>query len=725
MDSLDNKLTVGVDIGGTFTDFVVLNRGSGKVFTWKSLTTPKDPSQGVIEGFEECMNYYNLPITGVQKIVHGTTLVTNAVIERKGAKTGLITTHGFRDTLEIGREIRYDLYDLHMKRPETLVPRQLRQEVQARGNINGNIDEPLDREELYSVTQDLIQQGVKSVAISFLHSYLDNSLEKEAEAMIKEWFPDLRVSISSDVASEIGEFERTSTVVVNAYVKPLMETYLNRLITGLKDLHFEGNFFIMLSSGGFCDTEIAKQYPVRLLESGPAAGALSAAHWGTKTGNDKIIGFDMGGTTAKACLIDDNEVEKVFKFEAGRVHRFKRGSGIPILIPTVELIEIGAGGGSLAHADSLGLLKVGPQSASSDPGPACYGLGGLEPTVTDADLTLGYLDPDFFLNGTMSLYKDDAEKALDRRLSQPLDLNFVTAAWGVHKIVNENMARAARVYTAEKGRDHRQYSLVATGGAGPVHAYGVARSLNLKEVIYPFAAGVSSALGMLVVPAREDLSQAFFSRIYQCDWETANQIFINMEKEALDRLNSAGVTGSNVNITRLADIQYVGQEYSVTVPLPNDSLEPGMEDQIVHLFEEKYLKLFQNTVQGGEPEIVNLRLVARSSERIPELTFQSQNKVEADEHRPIIKGYRPIYIPSLEGDKITEGHFQSAPVYDRYYLQPGDQFVGPCIIEEKESTIVINGSADVQVNDQFSVVAKVNHALDSHVLSTQMGGNHT
>src|SRR5699024_7020169 len=451
---LSKKLIVGIDIGGTFTDFVILKQSSGEVFTWKALTTPQDPSKSVIEGLKECFINYNLKISDIEKLVHGTTLVTNAIIERKGAKTGLITTEGFRDVLEIGREIRYDLYDLFMKRPSPLVAREFVRETQSRNNPNKHEKTTLNHQTIISSVNELVKKGVESIAISFIQSSETNKLEKEAEDILYKQFPEIYISRSSDVANEIGEFERTSTVVSNAYVKPLIDKYLSQLENKLKALSFKGRFYIMLSSGGFCDINVARQYPIRLLESGPAAGTLSAAYWGTKTGNTKVIGFDMGGTTAKAGLIKNGEAEKTFEFEAGRVHRFKRGSGLPIRTPTVDLIEIGAGGGSIAHVDNLGLMKVGPESSSSNPGPACYDLGGWDPTVTDANLLLGYLNPEFFLGGTMKIDKNKSEKSVTNKLSSTLNLDAYTSAWGVHKVVNENMSQAARIYAIEKGEDH-------------------------------------------------------------------------------------------------------------------------------------------------------------------------------------------------------------------------------------------------------------------------------
>jgi len=697
------RLNVGIDIGGTFTDFVILDRYSGEVFTWKSLTTPRSPSKSVATGLSECLKYYKLSIKDVYKLVHGTTLVTNAIIERRGETIGLITTKGFRDTLEIGREMRYDLYDLFMKRPGSLVPRHLRKEVETRKIVSGKEQQAIKDEELIQVTKNLVEKGVKSIAISFIQAQSDNTLEKRAKKIIQKNFPNIHVSLSSDLASEIGEFERTSTVTANAYVKPLINNYLTQLDRELQTLGFGGNFYIMLSSGGFCNIDVAREYPIRLLESGPAAGALSAAYWGEATSNSRVIGFDMGGTTAKACLIQNGSPEKIFKFEAGRVHKFKKGSGLPILITTIELIEIGAGGGSIAHADNLGLLKVGPESASSEPGPACYDLGGTSPTVTDANLILGYLNPDFFLGGEIPINKTKSKEAISKKMSETLKLEVYLAAWGVHKVVNENMSEAAKIYATEKGKDHRKYTLVATGGGGPVHAYGVAKNLNLKQVVYPFAAGVSSALGMLISPAREDISKAFSVSINEVNWNEINKTLSNLEKSAKKRLIEAGVLEKHVNITRMADMKYKGQGHNVTLMLPKEPLEIKHKNQIIKDFETAYKQLFSNIIQGGEPELVNLRIAVESTEEPPRLSFYSQNK----QKKAPFKENRYIFLPTSDQETIEKGEYISVPVYDRYLFKPGDSIKGPCIIEEKESTIVINGSASIYIDPFLNVVAKL------------------
>ncbi len=494
-----SEIRIGIDIGGTFTDLLLVDPASGQTVAGKTLTTPDDPSRAVRTGLEQLLRDAGRSPEEVVQIVHGTTLVTNALIERKGATTALLTTRGFRDAVEIGREHRYDLYDLFLDLPKPLVPRYLRLEVTERVLSDGSIMIPLDRSEVEELGRALARQGIEAVAVCFLHSYLNPAHEREAGAILADVAPSLIVSLSSDVVPEIREYERASTTIANVYVRPVVARYLQRIQTGLQELGSSAPLLIMLSSGGICTVDTAARYPIRLVESGPAAGALAAAHIGTLTGRRSLLSFDMGGTTAKCCLIDNGQPSVTTEFEVSRVYRFKKGSGLPIRVPTIELIEIGAGGGSIARIDSLGLLKVGPDSAGADPGPACYGLGGGQPTVTDADLLLGYLDPEFFLGGRMRLDVAAARAAIGN-LGQRLGLDEIATAWGIHQVVNEQMASAARIHAIEQGKDPRSYAIFAFGGAGPVHAYRVAEILHSPEIVIPLGAGVASTIGFLVAP---------------------------------------------------------------------------------------------------------------------------------------------------------------------------------------------------------------------------------
>ncbi|MEM6797629.1 MAG: hydantoinase/oxoprolinase family protein, partial [Acidobacteriota bacterium] len=475
----------------------------------KTLTTPDDPSRAVAEVLGDTLEQAGLDASCLERVIHGTTLVTNAIIERKGAVTALVTTEGFRDSIEIGREARYELYDLKLVKPEPLVPRYLRFGVPQRTCSDGSTHRPLDEANLESLGRELEERGVEAVAVVFLHSFTNPRDERRAREILRRVAPSLRVSISSDVVPEIREYERASTTIANVYVQELVETYLERLVERLVVMGFEGGLSLMLSSGGIATVETATRFPVRLLESGPAAGALAAAAAGKAAGRPDLISFDMGGTTAKICVIEDGEPRLAHDFEVDRVYRFAKGSGLPIRLPVLELIEIGTGGGSIARVDSLGLLKAGPDSASAVPGPACYGQGGELPTLTDANLLLGYLDPDYFLGGGLALDADAARRAVERHVAGPLGVSAIEAAWGIHQIANENMANAARVHALERGKDPRRFPLFAFGGAGPVHAYRIAQSLGCPALLAPLGAGVTSALGFLSAPLAFDFVRSW------------------------------------------------------------------------------------------------------------------------------------------------------------------------------------------------------------------------
>jgi 5-oxoprolinase (ATP-hydrolysing)/N-methylhydantoinase A len=492
-------LRIGIDIGGTFTDFVLTDGATGAVRLHKSLTTPADPAIGALDGLMALTQAHGIRLSQVNEIVHGTTLVTNAVIERKGARVGLITTAGFTDILEAGTEQRYDIYDLFLRFPRPLVERRYRLGVQERLDRDGAVITPLDAASVRQAVRQLKAADIQAVAVCFLHAYRNPAHEQQAAAILAAEMPGVPVSLSSDVAPEIGEYSRCVTTCLNAYVRPLMATYLGRLERELRARRFAGPLRLMHSAGGLMSAQAAADLPIRLLESGPAGGALAAALLGARAGHADLIAFDMGGTTAKACLIENGRAQIAPLLEAGREHRFKKGSGLPVKAPTIDMIEIGAGGGSIAAIDEVGLLKVGPQSAGADPGPACYGLGGARPTVTDANLVLGFYDPGFFLGGRMRLDMEAARAAI-ATVAEPLGLSVEAAAWGIHKVVVESMADAARVYLVERGKDPRRYAMVGFGGAGPAHASEVARALGVGELVIPPASGAASALGFLSAP---------------------------------------------------------------------------------------------------------------------------------------------------------------------------------------------------------------------------------
>ena len=517
-----DRYRVGVDIGGTFTDLVLVDGETGRVRLYKCLTTPKDPSTGALEGLEELLRAAGLGFADLGSLVHGTTLVTNAIIERAGSPLGLLTTRGFQDILEMGTEQRYDIYDLFLRFPDPLVPRALRREVDGRLDRDGRVVAAIDLNQVRREVAGLARAGVEALAVCFLHAYRNPAHERAVAQLVHREFPGLAVSLSSEVVPELREYERCVTTAANAYVQPLMARYVAKLEAALVDRGFGGQFYLIQSSGGMATPATARRFPIRLLESGPAGGALVTAFFGRQVGLADVLAFDMGGTTAKACLVQGGRPDVAPAMEAARVHRFKRGSGLPIKAPVIDMIEIGAGGGSIAHVDALGLLKVGPRSAGADPGPACYGLGGREPTVSDANLLLGYLDPGFFLGGRMRLDRAAAEAAVDA-LAGRVGLDPVATAWGVYEIVCENMAAAARVHIVEKGRDPRRYAMVGFGGAGPAHAARVARILGIGEVIVPPASGAASALGFLVAPMSFEFVSSLPGRLAELDLAAVNR----------------------------------------------------------------------------------------------------------------------------------------------------------------------------------------------------------
>ena len=523
---------LGCDIGGTFTDFVLVNDETGEFSIYKCLTTPSDPSDAVEIGMKALEKQVPEFVAELAEIIHGTTLVINAIIERKGARTGLITTKGFRDVLELGREIRYDAYDIFSEYPKALVPRSLRTEVDERITSDGRVLRPLKHDEVKNVMRALLDAGIESIAICLINSYENPEHEARVKKLVEELAPDLSVSASYEVLPQIREYERTSTTVTNAYVKPITVKYLHKLSTRLQSLGFNGKLFIMLSSGGITTASTAGEFPVRIIESGPTAAVIASQHYGRMFGIKDIFCFDMGGTTAKSCLIQKGEAGLVSTFEVGRVQRFKKGSGLPIQVPVVDLMEIGAGGGSIARVNKMGLLQVGPDSAGADPGPVCYGLGGENPTVTDADLTLGYLDPNYFLGGAMLLNLDAAHRAIDEKIAKSLNATLIEATFGIHDLINETMAAAAKTHIAEKGGNPNNVTLTAFGGAGPVHAYGLARKIGAPSIIVPPLAGVGSALGFFTAPVAFDLIRSHRVGLDEADFNHFERLFKDLEKEA-------------------------------------------------------------------------------------------------------------------------------------------------------------------------------------------------
>ncbi len=671
------RYALAIDIGGTFTDVVVLDTASGNMAVAKVLTSTPDPSTAVLEGMKGLLREQGVAAEEVGRAIHGTTLVTNTLIERKGALTGLITTEGFRDALEIGREGRYDIYDLFLELPEPLVERRLRLEAPERLNVRGEVLAPLDGGALREACEVLRSEGVEAVAISFLHAYANPVHEQQAAEVVREVLPDAALSVSHRVAPELREYDRTSTTVANAYVQPLAGRYLMGLEGGLRGCGLAAPLHIMLSNGGSCSAETAAAFPVRLVESGPCGGALAAAYWCRRSGWEDVLAFDMGGTTAKAMLSSRGEFPITTESEVGRVYRFKRGSGLPLLVPVMDMIEIGAGGGSIAHLNELGLPAVGPESAGALPGPACYGQGGSAPTVTDADLILGFLNPGYFLGGQMRLDVSRARDAIEG-LARKLEMDVERMAWGIHRLVNENMANAGRVHAAERGVDPRGYTMVATGGAGPGHACGVAERLGIERVVVPPAAGVGSAFGLMLAPISFDFARSYVSRLENLNFDRLNGLFEDMEREGRKVLSEAGVPEGAVRMVRTADMRYVGQGHEIRVPVPEGLFGRKRVSRLQEAFDGEYRRIYGRVCEGVAVESVHWRLAASGPRPDPGEARAATSRAGGD----VLKGRRPALFD-------VEGGAVETPVYDRYGLEEGFAVDGPAIVEEAESTTVV------------------------------------
>ncbi len=683
-------LSLGIDIGGTFTDLVIHDPRDGRAIIWKESTTPDDPARGALEGTRRVLEKAGVRPEQVGRVVHATTLFTNALIERKGAKTGLLTTAGFADVLEIARERKYELYDLFIEMPKPLVPRPWRREARERLAPDGSIEIALDVEAALAEVAELVAQGVESLAVCFLHGYANPVHERAIAAAVAERFQNLSISLSSDIAPEIREYQRASTTVANAYIRPLAEIYLERLEHALAASGIPGGLFLMLSNGGLTHVSEAKRAPVQLLESGPAAGALAGAWFGRNAGLERVLAFDMGGTTAKLALVDDGEPLVAYGFEAAREKRFLRGSGLPMQIATVELIEIGAGGGSIARRSDLGTLQVGPESSGAQPGPACYGRGGTDATVTDADLTLGYLNADFFLGGAMKIDKEATGKSF-ATLAASLEVEAGRAAFGVHDVVNENMAGAARVAIAERGRVPSEYALLATGGAGPVHAWHVARKLGVKRVVCPPGAGAGSTIGMLMAPARVDRVASYAAPLVSADMKALDRTFADLERESLGVLRLTGADIEGRTIKRLADMRYIGQGSEITVTMPSPLTEAGVRTA----FEAAYKALFARVPPGAAIQFVAVRLSV--SAPMPgtggKLDLARAGSAKAE------KGTRPVFFPD-------ENKTIQTKVWDRYALVPGVSIEGPAVFEEDESTFIVGPNATARLLADGSILAE-------------------
>ncbi|OFZ89464.1 MAG: hydantoinase [Betaproteobacteria bacterium RBG_16_64_18] len=676
-------MRIGIDVGGTFTDFVLLDDATGETRTYKCLTTPRDPSDAMEEGIRGLERQVPDCMGRVEEIIHGTTLVINAIIERKGARTGLITTRGFRDVLELGREIRYAAYDAFAEMPEPLVPRERRLEVDERLRADGSVLTALDETQARAALRSLGGMKVESVAVCLLNSFENPVHELALKRLIAEELPGASVSISYEVLPQIREYERTSTTVTNAYVKPLTARYLSRLRERLKSIGFRGRLFIMLSSGGVTSAETAADFPVRIIESGPTAAVIAGQYFSRLFDLPEMFCFDMGGTTAKSCLIQGGIAGVVPTFEVGRVQRFQKGSGITIQVPVVDLMEVGA------RSSRLGTLQVGPQSAGAEPGPICYGRGGTEPTVTDADLLLGYLDADYFLGGSMKLDAAAARRGVEERVARPLGVSYLQAVWGIHDLINETMAAAAKTHIAERGGNPKVVSVAAFGGAGPVHAYGLARKLGAPRLIVPPNAGVGSALGFFTAPRAFDLVRSHKTPFLSGDYAQIEALFRDLEAEGERTLRRAGAEGS-IGFTRSVDARFIGQGAETNLPVPENDFTKLDPAELRARFDDTYRRLYGRTYPESPVEFVNFCVRASLPVQLlslPKLTGGKGRKV-----RGAVKGERPAYS-GISRDFIPY------TVYDRYKLFPGAGISGPAIVEERESTVIIGEDAKATVDE--------------------------
>jgi len=676
-----SQARLAVDIGGTFTD-VVLEHGD-RQFTTKVLTTQSAPEQGVLDGIAKAMAEAGLQPAQVGLLIHGTTLATNALIERKGAKTALITTDGHRDAVEMALENRFEQYDINIDRPAPLVPRYLRWPVGERLNVHGQPLVPLDEASVAALFPLIEKHEIEALAVGLLHAYANPAHEERVRDLIQASFPSLAISLSSEVAPEIREYERQSTTCANAYVQPRMAGYLTALDQQLKAQGFACPFLLMTSGGGLTDLATAVKFPIRLVESGPAGGAILAARIAEELGLDRVVSYDMGGTTAKICLIDDYQPLSTRTFEVARAYRNLKGSGLPVKIPAIEMVEIGAGGGSIASVDALGRVAVGPESAGSQPGPACYNQGGERAAVTDADLVLGKIDPAAFAGGSVALAPEMASEALQRTIGQPLGMDAPLAAFAVAEIVDENMANAARVHAVEWGKDIAARAMIAFGGAAPLHAARLAEKLNLSQVIVPAGAGVGSAVGFLRAPISHEVVRCRYMRLDGFDAALANDLLATMRAEATAIVRQ-GAPDAELSETRMAFMRYVGQGHEITVPLPARDLTPDDSDILRAAFEDTYRALYGQTVPGQKPEILTWTLTI-ASPAVPSQVAATEASTTPGE--PI--GSRRLFDSNAQA-------FVEADVWRRESL--GNALVqGPALIVEDQTTTVVPDGFTAQV----------------------------
>jgi N-methylhydantoinase A len=686
------QIRVGVDIGGTFTD-VAMEVGI-TLHSIKVLTDYSYPENAIVKGIRQVAEVAGVELSEIDTIIHGTTLATNALIERRGARTAFITTKGFRDVIEMRTESRFEQYDLNIVLPAPLVPRNERFVIDERIGADGSVLKALDIAEVDALCDRIIAAGYESVAIGFIHSYLNGEHEKVVRERLLAKKPDISVSISSEVSPQMREFQRFNTVCANAFVKPLMASYLNRLVGRLTEEGTRCPVFMIHSGGGIISVESAVEFPVRLLESGPAGGAIFAAHIASSYGLDQVLSYDMGGTTAKICLIEKQTPKTSKTFEVARTWRFKKGSGMPISIPVIEMVEIGAGGGSIATIDSMRQIRVGPHSAGSEPGPACYGRGGANPTVTDADLILGRLDPDEFAGGAMKLDRPASDKAMDTDIASKLETDIATAAYGLSEVVDENMSNAARMHAVENGKELSEFTMIAFGGAAPIHAARLCEKLGMSDLLIPPGAGVGSAIGFLRAPFGFESVRSAYSRLSRFEAKAINQTISDLIAEATSFVRS-GAPDADPALECTAYMRYVGQGWEVPVTIDVRDYADTDDKLFRDLFDEQYEQFFGRVIDGLDVEIVSWSLRATSKVTPPGRIGKTEKAASAK-----ASGVREIF-------DVQEGSFQKASIVSRSDMKAGDWVSGPAVITERETSTIITASREVIMQADGCLLVRV------------------
>ena len=684
---------VGIDVGGTFTDFALYDEAARKLSIHKVLSTGHDPSIAVLGGLDEMTGTLGIDVRALTEAIHATTVATNTVIQRKGPTTALLTTLGFRDVLVIGRQKRWELYDNYIDKPVPVVQRQHIFEVAERLLHDGSVRTKLDERAVRRAAREMKAAGIRALGICFLHAYANPAHERRAAEIVRDVAPDVFVCLSSDVSPIYREYERASTTTLNAYLMPVVGAYVQRIQQGLSKRKFKRKLFIMQSNGGVATPDIVEQFPIRIIESGPAAGVITAVRYASAAGTNNILSFDMGGTTAKLCLIEAGRPSLTGQFEVDMVH-LKKNSGLPINISAIDLVEIGSGGGSIARVE-MGAIAVGPESAGSDPGPVCYGRGGTKPTVTDADLVLGYLNADYFLGGEMTLDADAARRSIDTHVGAHLKLDSTAAAWGIHEVVTATMAQAARVVSVSKGKDPRDFAFIPFGGAGPVHGARLARMLGCRRIVFPHGAGVESAIGLLMAEPAFDLARTRITMLEASTIRAINSIYRELEAQGKQQLTACGIR-SGGRYRRSADMRFSGQGYEIAVDLPDGPYVADDVERLRRAFFDAYAASYgDRAFDRADPvELVHFRIAA--SGPVAPMTLQplpagNQSALAAR------KGHRPVYFPETNG-------FADCAVYDRYRLRAGDRFAGPALVEERESTVVIIPDSNACIDRDGNII---------------------